>query len=100
MNAPISDNQPVKLTVDNSLIESYNTENGTSFIPFEPSNVSVSTESITAGEMEVNVAYQIDLILPLDFVHDNQDKHHYENQNCQYMRCHFRSLLSYSLLTL
>ena len=61
MNAPISDNQPVKLTVDNSLIESYNTENGTSFIPFEPSNVSVSTESITAGEMEVNVAYQIDL---------------------------------------
>lgn len=61
MNAPISDNQPVKLTVDNSLIESYNIENGTSFIPFEPSNVSVSTESITAGEMEVNVAYQIDL---------------------------------------
>ena len=37
MNAPISDNQPVKLTVDNSLIESYNTENGTSFIPFEQS---------------------------------------------------------------
>ena len=29
MNAPISDNQPVKLTVDNSLIESYNTEKGT-----------------------------------------------------------------------
>ena len=50
MNAPISNEQPVKLTVDNSLVESYNAANNTSFIPFDPSKVNVSTEAITAGE--------------------------------------------------
>ena len=67
MNAPISDNQPVKLTVDNSLVESYNAANNTSFIPFDPSKVNVSTEAITAGEKKVDVSYQVDLTsMPFD----------------------------------
>lgn len=61
MNAPISNEQPVKLTVDNSLVESYNAANNTSFIPFDPSKVNVSTEAITAGEKKVDVSYQVDL---------------------------------------
>ena len=67
MNAPISNDQPVKLTVDNSLVESYNAANNTSFIPFDPSEVSVSTEAITAGEKKVDVSYQVDLtFMPFD----------------------------------
>ena len=67
MNAPISNEQPVKLTVDNSLVESYNAANNTSFIPFDPSKVSVSTEAITAGEKKVDVSYQVDLTsMPFD----------------------------------
>lgn len=67
MNAPISNEQPVKLTVDNSLVESYNAANNTSFIPFDPSKVNVSTEAITAGEKKVDVSYQVDLTsLPFD----------------------------------
>ena len=67
MNAPISNEQPVKLTVDNSLVESYNAANNTSFIPFDPSKVNVSTEAITAGEKKVDVSYQVDLTsMPFD----------------------------------
>ena len=67
MNAPISNEQPVKLTVDNSLVESYNVANNTSFIPFDPSKVNVSTEAITAGEKKVDVSYQVDLTsMPFD----------------------------------
>lgn len=67
MNAPISNEQPVKLTVDNSLVESYNAANNTSFIPFDPSKVNVSTEAITAGEKKVDVSYQVDLtFMPFD----------------------------------
>lgn len=67
MNAPIGNDQPVKLTADNSLVESYNAANNTSFIPFDPSKVSVSTEAITAGEKKVDVSYQVDLTsMPFD----------------------------------
>ena len=67
MNAPISNEQPVKLTVDNSLVESYNAANNTSFIPFDLSKVNVSTEAITAGEKKVDVSYQVDLTsMPFD----------------------------------
>lgn len=67
MNAPISSEQPVKLVVDNSLVESYNTENNTSFIAFDPSKVSLTTEVIPAGEKNVDVSYEIDLTsMPFD----------------------------------
>lgn len=67
MNAPISSDQPIKLNVDNSMVNSYNTKYETSFIPFDSSKIDVSTEVISAGEKKVDVSYQIDLTaMPFD----------------------------------
>ena len=72
LNAPINEGQPVAFTVDNTKVEEYNNDNGTSYKTIDPSKIKVTSAEIPAGEQSVEVSYEIDM---KDMEYDGEDEY-------------------------
>ena len=72
LNAPINEGQPVAFTVDNTKVEEYNNDNGTSYKTIDPSKIKVTSTEIPAGEQSVEVSYEIDM---KDLEYDGEDEY-------------------------
>ena len=72
LNAPINEGQPVAFTVDNTKVEEYNNDNGTSYKTIDPSKIKVTSTEIPAGEQSVEVSYEIDM---KDMEYDGEDEY-------------------------
>lgn len=67
LNAPLTEQQNVNLIYDRSLVDAYNSANGTDYQPIDPSKVTITATAIPAGSMSCNVEYAIDILdLPYD----------------------------------
>ncbi len=72
LNAPINKGQPVAFTVDNTKVDEYNNDNGTSYKTIDPSKIKVTSAEIPAGEQSVEVSYEIDM---KDMEYDGEDEY-------------------------
>lgn len=72
LNAPINEGQPVAFTVDNTKVQEYNNDNGTSYKTIDPSKIKVTSAEIPAGEQSVEVSYEIDM---KDMEYDGEDEY-------------------------